>query len=289
MTEASRYLVMVAKRFAATYVEHTRPGAILLTGSAATGDSDEYSDIDLIIYHAQLPADEELAAARKSAGVDEILFVGGDRSAGRYQETYLIDGIECQVGHVTTGVWERDLARVLEDFDATSPSQKAIDGLLHGIPLHDGGLISRWQERAQAYPDGLARAMVLTHLRFVPIWRFQNRLWTRDACIWYHQILVEGSQNLLAVLAGINRLYFSPFQFKRMYAFVARMQIAPDRLADRLDALFGSEPATAVADLERLVTETVELVQVHLPDVDVSDVLQWLGTRERPWLLPRSE
>jgi hypothetical protein len=288
MAEESRYLMILSERIAAAYVDRVHPSASLLAGSAAIGDSDAYPDVDLIVYHVQLPSDEELASARKTAGVEEILFVGGDRGMGRYQETYRVQGIECQIGHVTTDVWERDLAHVLEDFDAMSPIQKAIDGLLQGRPLFGTELIGRWQERARAYPDGLTRAMVLAHLRFVPIWRFQDRLRARDALSWYYQILVETSHNLLAVLAGINRLYYSPVEFKRMHAFVSRMSIAPDQLAERLDALFGTDPALAVADLERLVAETVALVQAQLPEVDVTDVHKWLEIRERPRTLAQA-
>ena len=52
----------LADRLAALAVEHTGPQAILLTGSVARGDADEYSDVDLIVYYDALP-DE---AARES-------------------------------------------------------------------------------------------------------------------------------------------------------------------------------------------------------------------------------
>src|SRR5690348_4710933 len=81
MTDASRYLVALAERISAAYVLNTRPRAILLTGSAATGESDYYSDVDLIVYHDDLPSDPDLAKARAAIGVDEVLFVGGTRTA----------------------------------------------------------------------------------------------------------------------------------------------------------------------------------------------------------------
>ena len=50
MTEASKRLQSLARELAAAYLEHTRPRAILLTGSAAAGEADVYSDLDLILY-----------------------------------------------------------------------------------------------------------------------------------------------------------------------------------------------------------------------------------------------
>ena len=64
VTEASRWLVALATRVAAGYVAETGPRAILLTGSAAQGVSDTFSDLDLIAYYDRLPSPDQLAAAR---------------------------------------------------------------------------------------------------------------------------------------------------------------------------------------------------------------------------------
>ncbi|MDQ3702539.1 MAG: nucleotidyltransferase domain-containing protein, partial [Chloroflexota bacterium] len=64
-TLESVYLVALAERVAAAYVAHAGPRAVLLTGSAAAGESDTYSDIDLIAYYDQPPTDEARAAARE--------------------------------------------------------------------------------------------------------------------------------------------------------------------------------------------------------------------------------
>lgn len=67
--------------------------------------------------------------------------------------------------------------------------------------------------------------------------------------------------SILRVLAGLNRQYFSTFQFKRTRAFCARVSIAPGHRADRIENLFDGPVADSIADLERLVDETVILVE----------------------------
>jgi predicted nucleotidyltransferase len=53
--------VALAKRNANIYLSHCAPRAILLTGSAARGLADCYSDIDMIVYYnGALPTDEQL-------------------------------------------------------------------------------------------------------------------------------------------------------------------------------------------------------------------------------------
>lgn len=111
----------------------------------------------------------------------------------------------------------------------------------------------------------------------------QDRFFIRDANLWFHQIRVEGIQNLLGVLAGLNRLYYTTFQFKRMHALIDRMAIAPPRLSDRLEILLSAEPRTASTLLEALVRETIELVERHTPHIDTAAVHKRVDYRQQAW------
>ena len=282
MTEASLRLRALAQELAQVYLEQTQPRAILLTGSAAIGDADFYSDLDLIVYYDELPAESAFAAARVAAGAqDHDLFAPPTEAT--YPEYYYRDGVQCQVAHETIASWEAELRTVLVDLDVESPVQKAISGLFEGIPLHGGELIERWRSEAR-YPDALARAMVERYWRFFPIWYVQDRLTTRDATLWTQQVLVESAFNLLGVLAGLNRVWFTSFQFKRARAFASELTIAPENLAERLDALFSLPPHAAIAELETLVAETQPLLGEHMPAFDAT-LRRGPGTRDAPWQL----
>jgi hypothetical protein len=80
-----------------------------------------------------------------------------------------------------------------------------------------------------------------------------------DATLWHFQIRVETAYALLGILAGLNRLYFTTFQFKKMRRFVGQMQVKPERLAERLEDLFQQTPAIAAKSLEALTGEVLAL------------------------------
>jgi hypothetical protein len=96
------------------------------------------------------------------------------------------------------------------------------------------------------------------------------------------RFLVEAAFDLLAVLAALNRLYFTRFQLKRMRKLIGRMPLAPPDLADRLERLFDLEDEEAANELERLVEETQALVAAELPDLELR-LRQPVGTRRLPW------
>lgn len=287
MTEASRILVELARGMSATYIVQTHPRAVLLTGSAATGTSDAFSDLDLILYYEHPPAPEQLAAVRATLQMSDAR-VTLDPETGSGIEEYVHQGVECQVAHLAIATWERDMRAVLEECEPATLVEKAIIGLMDGIALHGSEVITGWQERAVVYPEELARATVEHYLRFFPLWLVAERWRTRDATIFYYQMLVEVSLNLLGVLAGLDRRYYSSFQFKRLHHFARSLPLSPDRFADRLDDIFTRDPAAAGIAMERLVEETIMLIEAHMPEVDTTAARRNLGKRQNPWNPPPS-
>lgn len=285
MTDRNQYLLELVKRNIKAYIVNPKTKAAMVAGSVAEGLCDEYSDCDMSIYYEELPSEEELQLARQQNQGSERLWILGDRKEGGFAESYLVNGVECQLGHVTIAQWEKDISNILEGYDIQSPLVKAMSGTLVGIPLYGETLIQQWKAKVRNYPDGLAQKMVEHYLKFFAIWGMQERFAKRDTTLWYYQILVESAQNLLGVLSGLNCLYYSTFQFKRMSRFIEQMEIVPENLAARLENLFHQEPPIAVNQLEALVRETVELVEIHIPQVDTSSAKRRLGWRQQPWEL----
>lgn len=282
---ASEYLRDLARRIAAAYVAHTPARAALLVGSASTGESDAYSDIDMGILYDALPTEEQFDAARaqviRELGAQPLSRpIGGD--------WYGINGVDCQVGPATLDAVDRHLDRALGP-DFVEGDQKALSGWLHVVPLYGDEIIERYRARVATYPEELARATVRRYLRFQPIWRSPDYFAARDAALWFHHAAGEGCLHVLGVLAGLNRQYYSTFQFKRLRAFTETLQLKPPDLPDRIERLLAhlsDDPAAAASELEALVTETVALVERHMPDVDVTDARRFLGERHVPWRLP---
>lgn len=283
MNDQSQYLLKLAKRNVKAYVANSKAKAAMVTGSVAERLCDQYSDIDMSLYYEELPSEKELQLARQQNQGSERLWIIGDHSDGGFAEAYSVYGVECQFGHVTIKQWEKDISTVLEQHDVKSPMMKAMSGTLICIPLSGEKMIQQWKNRIANYPDALTQAMVKHYLHFFPLWGLQKHLAGRDATLFYYQILIESAQNLLGVLSGLNRLYYSTFQFKRMGHFVEQMSVAPTNLTARLERLFCADPQVAASQLKKLVQETLDLVDTHMPQVNTSSARQRIGWRQQPW------
>lgn len=284
MTPQSKALLELAARVVAPYTTLPSIVAAMVTGSSAKGIADEFSDLDMTMYYdGDLPSEEDLRVLRESHGALARKWIIGDRASGSFAEAYVVERVEVQIGHTTVAAWEESIAEVLEGLDCTSPAQKALEGTLACRALYGEAHVERWKARIRAYPRPLGEAMVKKHLGFFPIWGLEHQFCTRDATIWYHEMLVQAAQNLVGILAGLNGLYFTTFQFKRMGRFLDAMTICPPELGPRVESLFRDDPGRAGSTLESLVRETLALVDEHMPSIDTAAARARLGWRQQPW------
>ncbi|MBI1334774.1 MAG: hypothetical protein GC165_18050 [Armatimonadetes bacterium] len=264
------------------YIDLPNTQAVLSIGSVSYEIVDEYSDVDIAIYYDKLPSNRQLAEAMRKNGADQLNWCLGDRNEGSLIESYDVFGVECQFAHTTIDAMDKHMNSVLVDLDVTSPFQKALSGVLAGRAIHGQYLIDHFKARASKYPDALQVAMVDKYFTIQPWWAIEARLAVRDAELWRAQALVEGAQNLIGTLAGVNRLYFSTFQFKRMSDFLSQMQEKPANLADRLTLVFEGGQGAA-AELRDLTAETLAIVERVVPTANTASVRRALARKEKRW------
>jgi hypothetical protein len=253
-SETERRLA-IARRIVSSLASRTELRASLLAGSVAQGIADEHSDIDLLNYYDSPPDGELFTAVVHGAGGEKIDDL-----------RYGFDGIEVQTSGQAISELEVRLQRI-ETGDVDWITAKVAMGLIEGTALWGDELINQWKSRA-SYPGSLRRREVEANLGWFPIWRIDDHLAARDAELFRRQMLLEGAFRVLAVLSAINRLYFSTFQFKRATAYIDRMEIKPERLAERLDRVANAPPSDAADELRKLVDETKTIVRKEMPDID---------------------
>ena len=112
----------------------------------------------------------------------------------------MLRGVDCQLVHKTVAAWEAEMDTVLVNHEAGSLVQKALEGLENSITIHGPELVDVWKARVADYPLELAVKTIRYFLAVRPMWYVADRMSSRDAVI----------------LAGLKRIYYSTFQFKRM-------------------------------------------------------------------------
>lgn len=271
MTETLRG---IARRLAEACAALPTVQAAALTGSAATGTADESSDIDLIVLHTALPERAVLNEIRARVSGSERLYSSSAQDTARFKEGYFVDGIRCDLSHLTLAALEGDLALVLNAHSTDADAQSRVGGIQHCLPLLNDSLLREFQNKAAHYPAALRRKMVEAHLHFPPFWVLTEMGAERGDLLFLYQTLVDAEKAILGVLCGLNGVYL-PGDFKRVSLLADQLPLAPENLAARLNAILQLAPADAAEEVGTLIRETFALVELKMPEASTAWPRRW--------------
>jgi len=271
MNQASNYQEVTRRRALAEhaarfYAANPKVAAMLLAGSVARGTADQYSDIELDIFWAETPAEDERLAPIEPAG-GTLLYKEADEN--EWADGFFIGGVKLDTSQFLSSTMERWLDDATERADPDVEKQLLIAAVQHGQPLYGAALVERWRATAAEYPDALARTIAANNLSFRPRF-FLEMLAARDDLLLLYKCIVEIEHLILNVLLALNRQYVSHPLHKWLDWQCAQLRIAPPNLARRLKQILRDEPAAAVEQLHRLIEELFDLVELQLPDFDTS-------------------
>ncbi|MFC1851369.1 nucleotidyltransferase domain-containing protein [candidate division CSSED10-310 bacterium] len=266
--EASQWRIDYARELAQFYITHPQIKMIVLGGSPSRGLSDQYSDLDIVVYWDKMDHEWlELIPLRDTAAERKLMRKMGESDI--YLEQYYFGNLKADFGHVTLDFWQEMCDDVLQKFDTDSGKQKSIAGFMEAVPLHGENLIAEWKKRLSSYPDQLAYNMVKQNLSLFVHGCLLRQGYERGDLIFYYDGLCLMLKKLLAILAGLNRMYFSKDEPRWIEFELEQMVLKPDQMWQRILKIFRSPPAESDYQLNKLVDEVLDLVAEHMPDVSV--------------------
>ncbi len=268
------------------YAGDRRVAAVLLGGSAARGLADRYSDIELSVVWKEPPTEADRSAAISAAGGDLVNLypledgVWADAWKIGRRDNVPFTGIEVDMSHYLVETAEQTLREVIDGCDPDPAKQLTVGGIFKAIPLHGSTLVERWQKHAAHYPDDLRLAVVRAHAQIEGLWRLDAYA-ARDNPVAGYPVLAAAQEDLLHVLLGLNRTYYSGF--KSLTAVVRDFGVAPHDLAERMRASYPLEVGRSKAMVTALVEETHDLVEELLPEIDVERLREILRYDRPLW------
>lgn len=290
MNEHSVWRTSLAHKIAPAFTTNPKVEACFVFGSAALGISDQYSDLELAFIWSQLPSAKELQATAQSIGVQgwEIEPYGAAKQA--WLEQFYIYDMKVEAGHWARDTIDNIVIDVVECYDVSQngllfEKQATVFHLQRGVVLYGKDIIKHWQARLSPYPEELAVAMVQKHLKFRPF-DGQQILIERLEILMLYENNCAIVRWLLNLLYGLNRIYHPGFKWTRY--FVEEMSIKPPEFFARLERVFQSHAASGTHELRQLAEETFDLIEKHLPQVDLRQQHETFNQFYPKWKLPVS-
>jgi len=237
--------------------------------------ADDHSDLELDVYWAQPPDEDERVAAVEGVGWERVYSVVDENE---WADGYLIDGVKLDTSGFLTSTIDDHLDAALHRGDIDPENQVRITALLDGRALHGVPIIDAWRTRCSDYPETLARAMVESGLDLRPRERLEM-LAARDDVLVLHRDIVDNVQGILDALFGLNGVY-TPHPFHKWLNWEGTLlAVVPTDLVRRVRRLLVAPPHVAVEELCALTDETFDLAQRLLPGPTVTRARASFETR----------
>jgi hypothetical protein len=251
---------------------------IAVTGSVALGLADGQSDVELNFWGpgGALPESAARLAWLESVGATGYLAEPFLAAGGTHGITFVYQGHVVEAGWWTVAAQEAALTALLERAETAH--------LVHAfvvdcaVPLRTGGALARWKAAIAHYPEALRERIIAQNTR---VWGLPQVADVRRALARRHDVLALTERltwdayNVLNLVYALNRRW--PPDRKWLRQRCATLAVAPERLAERIEALF------TLPDLEERVTVREHLIRDTLallpPSPHVERARQALGNR----------
>lgn len=288
MTEHSVWRISLAHKIAPAFTANPKVEACFVFGSAALGISDQYSDLELAFIWLQLPSAEELQAAAQSIGVKEWEIEPYGKAKQAWLEQFYMYGMKVEAGHWARDGMDNIVTDVVERYNVSQngllfEKQATVSHLQRGVVLYGEDIIKHWQTRLSPYPEELAVAMVQKHLKF-RAFDGQQILTERLEIPMLYENNCAIVRWLLNLLFGLNRIYHPGFKWTRYW--IQQMNVKPSDFFERLERIFQSDAVSGTHELRRLIEETFELIEQHLPQIDLKQQREIFNRIYPKWRLP---
>jgi predicted nucleotidyltransferase len=287
MNDATAWRLALAQRIADAYAADPNARVVQIAGSVGRGTADRFSDIEIDVYYERAPSEAERVAAVERMGA---VLEGLDEDPDEWEEQFLIDGFHAASSTFLVETMERYMREVLDQALLAPSAQTRLYSLLNAIPVKGEAQITRWRERAAAYPDALVEAMLREHLPFHGFGYAEDMFVARDDLLALYDVFVRVERQVIGALLGLNRLYTpTPSYLKWMDESIAAMRHKPTDLSARLKRAFRIDPADGVAELRGVIADVFDLVDRHAPGFDTAPYRAVLTNRRPAWNAPPNE
>ncbi len=270
MTDVERRLAL-GRAIGGVYAQMAEAHAVIIGGSVSRGHADRWSDVEIGVFWSEIPPEPVRANLAVNASLRNWQTFSGTTSVGGIEEDADADGIKIDLVHMDTPAVERLVHDVVDRADAALHKQVVVAAIRDGVPIHGAVLLKRWRDLVDHYPPALRLAMAKDHLMFGPhAWLVM--LAERGDLLPLHELLCRIETSVLGILLGVNGMYAPSVTPKWTRHLIERFEIAPDDLAHRFDQMLTGDAKTAVHHADRLIAETLTIVERHLPEIDTTRV-----------------
>lgn len=236
--------------------------ALAIGGSVSRGQADEYSDLELLCFWDVFPElDTRIELIETIKGTP--LF---DIDEDTIEDNIVLNDIQVDITHNTIDYYDSIISDVLEYNLADQKSLAVFNTTNYLYPLFGENILNSWKEKTLTYPHKLSINVIYDNLKYLHNGNVELHIQRDNPTEFYGQI-VNTQRTIFNILSALNNSYSGGYKW--MYAELDHMTIKPVDIIIRFKEMFIQNKYQSIEDLFAMVYETLYLINISLPDMDL--------------------
>lgn len=248
---------------------------IFIAGSVGRKIADEYSDLELfIVWDNNTTQDSRSGILHKldhKVLVDEI-----DEDDGEWIKTILVNDLKIDIYHWEERFIDKLYRDVFEDLKLEVYKQLATSSILDGKSIYGDEYLTQIKQKFGSYPGEMAIKSIKEY-SFFESWSLRYALLERNDYIALLNLVNETVLQILRLLFALNKVYLRSHNFKWIEYQLNLIDTKPIDLEKRLKFITENINREGVEELDKLVKESLELVQKSIHEIDISKEVEYLN------------
>lgn len=283
MTQASKWRIELARKITPIYADNPKVKAVIVGGSVSYGVADRYSDVEIGVFWSEPPSEDERKAAANLIGVYRVIKPfsenAEDPDAGANEDIYIAGnretGFQVDIKHRLADAIEKNL---------NNPESDAGHVIQNAIPLYGHALIKQWKAGIVPYPKELKKKEIENRFEKLGPWWLWEKLVQEDErvliCLKFNGIL----EDITVTLRWLNNAHDINY-IKWPERAIQEFQIVPRDYWARYQLICRESPKIGIQQLRLLVEETLDLVETHLPEIEVASIREKTFNQRPKWVI----
>lgn len=261
-------------------VINERIRTVFVAGSVGRNIADNYSDLELFIIWNNGTTTELRNKILKSLN-HKVLIEEVDEGDGEWVKSILTSNLKIDIYHWEEGFIDKLYKDVTENFSLEIYKQLSISSILDSKAIYGKEYLSNLKKRFKDYPEELAVRSIKEYA-FFESWSLRYALLERNDYIALLNLMTETTLQILKFLFALNKTYLRSHNFKWLDYQINLLNIKPDNIKDRLKFITSNISQTGIEELDKLLRDSLKLVQSSKSVVDISKEIEYLNYVREP-------
>lgn len=266
LNKHAKWRFEVAKKFFSKIERSDKLVAFFVGGSVSRNFADEFSDLEICFVWKTEISEEERSSLYKQIGFKEIKLNIIKDNSNPFEDTLYLEKLQIDIWHLTENNINNTINDVLLNFETSISKSNLLETFQSCIPIFGNEYIFSLREQIEIFPNVLAENIIKQYTK--DFFRIDIEMFIeRKDWIVVYRYIPTFLRLLILVFDGLNKKYHLNLGFKKLHKSLDRYKILPKNTLYVYSNLDKMNPTQAWSEVVRLKTETLELVNIHYPNI----------------------